>query len=336
MRSSPIFAAVALLVAVAAPGAQVASEGVFAPGARRLLDAHNCYPEEGLEAERIDRALSTGTPLAIEQDLAWSCPAAGRCTSVVSHTATLRGDEPTLETYFFDRVRPIVERALASDTREGWPLITLNLDFKTLEPEHIAFVAALLERYDAWLTTAERRVREDDIAPLRVGPVLVLTGDPDVQQSIFHDRLSPGDRIRAFGAVHVAEAVEEKGTRTVDSPPRQARPGLRTNYRRWWNNPWVVVEGGGQNAAGPWTPGDADRLRTLVRQAHEAGLWIRFYTLNGTSAAESRARAWTASYNFGSLDAVRTRWAAAIDAGVDFVATDQYEAFARELREGTN
>ena len=37
----------------------------------------------------------------------------------------------------------------------------------------------------------------------------------------------------------------------------------------------------------------------------------------------------TPSYNFGSLEAVRHRWRAAIAAGVDFVATDQYEEFAK-------
>jgi hypothetical protein len=37
---------------------------------------------------------------------------------------------------------------------------------------------------------------------------------------------------------------------------------------------------------------------------------------------------WTPGYNFGTLNAVRIRWAAAVRAGVDFVATDQYEAFA--------
>jgi hypothetical protein len=122
----------------------------------------------------------------------------------------------------------------------------------------------------------------------------------------------------------------------VDSPPREVRPGPKTNYRRWWNNPWVVVEGGGQNRAGAWTAADAERLGALVREAHDAGLWIRFYTLNGTTAAESQARLWTASYNFGSLDAVRTRWNAAIEAGVDFVATDQYEDFAHELHRASN
>lgn len=335
MRSSLVLAALLLLLAPPAPRAQVSEEGAFAPGARTLLDAHNCYPDQDRWADRIDRALSTGTPLAIEQDLVWSC-ASGRCTSVVSHSTTLTGREPSLQSYFFERVRPIVERALAGGTREGWPLITLNLDFKTLEPEHIASVAALLEQYDGWLTTAERRSQEDDVAPLRIGPLLVLTGDPDEQQAIFHDRLSPGDRIRAFGAVHVAAAVEDdaqNGPRTVASPPRDVRPGPRTNYRRWWNNPWVVVEGGGQNAAGDWTTDDAARLRVLVQQAHGAGLWIRFYTLNGTTAAESDARGWTASYNFGSLEAAKSRWSAAIDAGVDFVATDDYDAFASDLHQ---
>ena len=36
---------------------------------------------------------------------------------------------------------------------------------------------------------------------------------------------------------------------------------------------------------------------------------------------------WTPGYNFKSLDAARTRWRAAIAAGVDFIATDQYEDY---------
>jgi hypothetical protein len=34
-------------------------------------------------------------------------------------------------------------------------------------------------------------------------------------------------------------------------------------------------------------------------------------------------------YNFGSQDAARIRWRAAVDAGVDFIATDQYEEFSQ-------
>ena len=35
-----------------------------------VLDAHNCYPQDGKWTERIDRALSAGFPVAIEQDIA--------------------------------------------------------------------------------------------------------------------------------------------------------------------------------------------------------------------------------------------------------------------------
>ena len=53
-------------------------------------------------------------------------------------------------------MKPVMERALAENRRAGWPLITLNLDFKTNEPAHHAFVLALLHKYEAWLTTAVR------------------------------------------------------------------------------------------------------------------------------------------------------------------------------------
>jgi hypothetical protein len=46
--------------------------------------------------------------------------------------------------------------------------------------------------------------------------------------------------------------------------------------------------------------------------AHHAarlGLWLRFYTLNGH---EPNDAGWTAGYSFGTLDAVRPRWQAAI------------------------
>ena len=45
--------------------------GIGLAQSRVLLDAHNCYPEGKSWTDRIDRALSIGTPLAIEQDLAW-------------------------------------------------------------------------------------------------------------------------------------------------------------------------------------------------------------------------------------------------------------------------
>jgi glycerophosphoryl diester phosphodiesterase len=102
-----------------------------------------------------------------------------------------------------------------------------------------------------------------------------------------------------------------------------------SSYRRWVNFPWSIVEAGGQANAGPWEEADEQRLRALVSRAHSLGLWVRFYTLNGYAGPGD---GWTASYNFGSADAVALRWQAARRAGVDFIATDQYESFAADAR----
>jgi len=90
------------------------------------------------------------------------------------------------------------------------------------------------------------------------------------------------------------------------------------------------VEAGGQREAGDWTPDDEARLRALVRHAHEAGLWVRMWTVNGHPPGEEKPYSWSAGYNVGSLEQARVRWRAAVAAGVDFVATDQYEEFAGE------
>jgi len=289
------------------------------PGTRVLLDAHNSYPEDGRWADRIDRALGTGVPLAIEQDLIWyRDPASGEGRSVVSHGQPFTGREPGMREYFFERIRPIIEKALQENRRDDWPIITLNLDFKSDEPEHHAAVWKLLGEYETWLCTAKKGTDPAAVEPMRLGPVLVLTGEQDTQQQDFFDRIPANTPLRLFGAVH----------RQPDG-----LPGARTNYRRWWNNSWTQIEPEGQPKAGPWTPEDEQRLTTAVKAAHAAGLWIRYYTLDGYDPADTSG-GWGASYNFGSLDAVRTRWRAAIRAGVDFVAVNQYEEFARELHAG--
>jgi hypothetical protein len=322
----------ALLVAVAparAIGDGPAAHPFAQPGTRVLLDAHNAYPDGDRWWDRIDRALATGLPVAIEQDLVWYCDPARACRSIVSHGEPFTGREPGLREYFFERIRPFMEAALASPDRRPWPLVTLNLDFKTDEPEHHAAVWALLGEYEGWLTTAPRGASVTSIAPLRVGPLLVLTGEAAAQELSFHDRVPAGGHLRLFGAVAVERAA--RASAPPDTPddaiaPRGAVPGPRTNYRRWWNNPWAAVEGGGPPRAGAWTAADDARLRALVRQAHDAGLWIRFYALNGH--APGHGRGYHEGYNFGSRAAVEARWRAVVAAGVDFVATDQYEAFA--------
>src|SRR5437899_9349910 len=107
------------LLLVCAASAQT-SPLYFLNHSRPLLDAHNCYPYEGRWTDRIDRALAVGFPVAIEQDIAW-----GNGRPVVSHTTKVTGAEPTLRQHFFERVRPIIEKALADNDRLRWPLIVL-------------------------------------------------------------------------------------------------------------------------------------------------------------------------------------------------------------------
>jgi glycerophosphoryl diester phosphodiesterase len=319
MRRWCVCAGTVVALSSSAIGTQPSTGLGFGPGARVLLDAHNAYPDRGRFADRIEQALATGLPVAIEQDLAW-CPGGdGVRMAVVSHESECHGGEPTLDAYFFARVAPLLERALASNDKADWPLITLNLDFKTNEPEHHQAVWQLLGRYERFLTSAVRGADPAVVAPLTPGPLLVLTGSNDVQQQTFHDAVPTGSRLRVFGAIHGVAPTDPDGI------PR-ATPA--TNYRRWWNHPWRVAEPGGQRAAGAWTMEEDSRLRAIVLDAHARGLWVRFYTLNGHDGPRV---GWTDSYNFGSATTAEVRWRAAIDAGVDFIATDQYADLARLL-----
>lgn len=296
------------------------------PGTRTLLDAHNCYPYYEWWFDRIDRALSAGTPLAIEQDLLWAKnPRTGYMGSVLSHGAPATGTEPEMKEYFFERVRPIVERALREGNNGSWPLITLNLDLKSEEPEHLVALWKLLSEYKDWLTTAPRTYSIDRLQPLNVRPILVFTGESDKQSAVFYDQVPIGKRLLLFGAVRT-------NTEDPSAPPEVLVPGSADNYHRWWNTSWRVVEPAGQSKAGSWTQGKRSRLNELVRYAHAHDLWIRFYTLDGATQAELSCNGWFRAYNFGSREAVRDRWEAAARAGADYIATDQYELLGEALK----
>jgi hypothetical protein len=309
--------AFAIVLSLLDPGVRAESPTGWAPGDRVLLDAHNAYPYEGRFADRVTRALAAGVPLAIEQDIAWCANAEGHFEAVVAHDTACRGDEPTLQRYFFDQVAPLLDRAVSNPRPDQWPLVTLNLDFKMEPPDLLRAVWTLLARHPGWLTTAVRNPDDTRPSALTVGPLLVLTGESDAQERVFHDAVPPGSQLLVFGAAHNQPGGAEGA---VPSP----MPA--TNYRRWWNHPWKVVEPKGQREAGAWTADAESRLQTAVSRAHAAGLWIRFYTLDGFPEPEGEAQGWFASYNFGSRDAVDARWRAAISARVDFIATDQYEA----------
>lgn len=327
----------AMLAVILSGGTASAADLAFLNHGHAVLDAHNCYPYDGRWSDRVRRALDSGFPVSIEQDLAWYVdPKSGRGRVVVSHTPHPTGREPTLQAYFFDQVRPIVEGALARDRRGEWPLIILHFDFKDTQPAILKAVWRLLGEYEPWLSTAIKTADPAHLSPIDRKPILVVTEDSDVQANVFYDDLPVGGRLRLFGSAHTAEPP--RGVSSAQSAhwyataaPAQLLKTRATNYRRWWNNSWSVVEEGGQRRAGVWTRADDRRLRALVDHAHAQGYWIRFYTLDGFDSQQDRG--WDQSYNFGSMRQVTPRWQAAIEDGVDFVATDQYEALSRYLEQ---
>ena len=310
----------------------------LAPLRGPIVDAHNCYTEGGKWADRLSRALGTRQrPIGIEQDLVWRPDGRGGGTSVVAHDPELIGGEPTLDEHFFKVVAPTLDAALAAHETSAWPLIVLHFDFKTNEPEHHRYVMTLLRTYERWLTTSARGA-DDRVQPFKIGPLLVLTEAGENQQRDFYDTLPAGSTMLIFGTVPNVSLTNSRdrdvqAEAAVSAAPSVLLPSGATNYRRWANFSWAVVERGGQTRAGEWDAADSARLGAIVTRAHELGLWLRFYTLDGFAPIDDRG--WSASYNFGSVAAVRVRWRAAIDAGVDLIATDQYEGLAAELAAAT-
>ena len=296
-----------------------------------VVDAHNCYPYNGQWTDRLSRALASGYPKGIEQDLAWSVDAAtGKGRVVLSHSAKTTGMEPSLRDHFFEAVRPIVEKALREGNRKQWPLIVLHFDVKDNQPALLHAVWDLLGEYEGWITTAPKSADKSRLEEFSAKPILVLTEDSDAQEQVFYDEVPVGGRLRLFGSAHTnripGETRAERAHAAATMAPDKLLSENPTNYRRWWNNSWFEVEEGGQTQAGEWTSEDERRLRALVDHAHKLGFWIRFYTLDGFAPKDDLG--WDEGYNFGSRDAVVQRWKAALEAGVNLIATDQYEDLA--------
>jgi hypothetical protein len=302
-----------------------------------MLDAHNCYPYQGHWNDRIQRALTSGFPVSIEQDLAWYVdPDTGKGRVVVSHTPHPTGQEPTLEDYFFKQVRPVVERAIAENKRNEWPLIVLHFDFKDNQPALLQAVWQILGEHEDWLSTAVKTSVPGRLSPIDRKPILAITEEADEQEKVFYSDLPIGAHLRLFGSARTHNtpkgmSKEQLMHWAVNVTPEELLKEPPTNYRRWWNSSWYTVEEGGEPRAGDWTAGDSQRLRALVDHAHTMGYWVRFYALDGFAPAEDQG--WGSGYNFGSREAVILRWKAAIAAGVNFIATNQYEALATYLKQ---
>jgi hypothetical protein len=333
-RIAPLLVALAVLPLAVAAHAQKNDLDLLNNN-KPMLDAHNCYPYEGKWQDRVSRALNSGFPVSIEQDLAWySDPAAGKGRVVVSHTPKPTGQEPTLKSDFFEQVTPVVEKIIKENKQDQWPLIVLHFDFKDNQPALHEAVWKLLTEYEPWLSTAVKTSNPHQISRIQKKPILVITEDNDAQEKAFFDRLPIGGKLLIFGSAHSGAHPEnlsraELAHWQATASPETLLTESPTNYRRWWNNSWAAIEEGGQHNAGEWTPQDEKRLHNIVARAHSMGYWIRFYTLDGFDPQKNNG--WGVDYNFGSREAVLPRWKAAIGEGVNFIATDQYEDLATML-----
>ena len=256
---------------------------------------------------------------------AWSCRTPTRST----------GAEPELRSTSSNASGPIVEKALAENDRARWPIIVVHFDFKMVPPPLLHAVWDLLGEYQGWITTAAKTADPHTLTPFDPKPLLVLTEDADAQEKVFYDEVPVGGEA----------APLRLGAHQGDSRPAEggARPSAR------------------HAAAGGTAPGARDQLPPLVEQLlvrrrggrpaqsramdrrrttaacgrwsimrTSSGYWIRFYTLDGFTAGESKG--WDQSYNFGTREAATARWKAAIAAGVNLIATDQYEDFKAVMR----
>jgi hypothetical protein len=306
----------------------------YAPGARIQLLAHNAYPDHGKYADRLDHAIAAGVPFVVEEDLAWID---GK--SLLIHGAKNAGSsDPTLETYFFPKVKPIMEKALQDGDQTQWPLITLYLDIKNDPIEHLQAISEVLDKYNSWLTTAVKTSNLATQSPLDVKPMMVLVEDKqrDIKQQFFYDSLPVGGKIRVFGSVTKPalptgpnltkqEAIE----RMAGVDPATIVSAKADNYHRWWGSDWAFIEKGGEEHAGGWTPEENARLQKWVRYGHNLGYFVGFYCLDGFTSDQNHG--WEAEYNLGSQSAAETRWKALIQAHADFISTDQYEDLGKLL-----
>ena len=311
----------------------------FTPGLRSQILSHNAYPDHGKFADRLDRTLASGLPVVVEEDLAW---VDGR--SLIIHGAkNVSPDDPTMESYFIPKVKPIMEKALKEGNKGNWPLVTLYLDIKNDPPEHLEAINKLLDKYDAWLTKAEKTADISKQSPFELKPMLILLEDKqgDIKQQFFYDKVPVGGKIRVFGSAEKfdenpmklpREKKEEAIAMMVTRDPEQLVSKKADNYRRWFGTNWAFIEKGGETKAGEWTKASEARLKKFVDYGHRLGYFVGVFCLDGYS--DSGNQGWDKDYNFGSKEKVAVRWHAAVRAHADFISTDQVEDVAKVIKGG--
>jgi hypothetical protein len=323
-----------LLISVAI--AARVNSSTFTPGARTLMLAHNAYPDDGQYGDRLDRTIAAGVPFVVEEDLVW---VDGR-SLLIHNPKAASADSPTLESYFFPKVKPVVEKALKVGNKGDWPLITLYLDIKNDPEEHLEAISKVLDKYDGWLTKAVKTEDMSKQSPLELKPMMVILEDKvnDIKQGFFYDRVPVGGKIRAFGSAVKFDDNPTKLPRTARTErmagllkiePEQLVAKRADNWRRWFGTDWNFIEICGPTH-GEWSAAAEARMKRFVEHGHSLGYLVSFYEVNGFRDEQNQG--WTEEFNFGSREAAEVRWNAAIAAHADFIATDQYEVLAGLIR----
>ena len=332
MRKRPMFILMLSVLGVAAP-----RTSTFTPGARMLMLAHNAYPYDGKYGDRLDRALSPGGSFVVEEDLVW---VDGK--SLLIHNAQGAGpDSPTLESYFFPKIRPVIEKALKEGDHGNWPLITLYLDIKNDPVEHLEAISKVLDKYDGWLTKAVKTADITKQSPLEYKPMMVIVEDKqnDIKQDFFYDRVPAGGKFRVFGSAvkfddnpHKLgrDRRDERFADLRDLQPEQLLTKRADNWRRWFGTDWHFIELCGPAHGSDWNATLEARVKHFVDYGHRMGYLVSFYQLDGFPHDQDEG--WGDEYNFGSKAAARLRWDALIKAHADFISTDQYEDVAEAIR----
>lgn len=253
--------------------------------------AHNAYPEKGQHGDRLERARRAGLR-AVEIDVSWS---EERRRAVITHEKIPAGGEPTLEQYFWKPLLPELERLPRG--KPGWLLL---VDFKTGHPGPVRELYGDLQRRSRLVSRFGSQI---DYGPLTV----LLTGD--------------NRAIAAFEKLHPARGPYlAMGNR--EPPERQYRENLEeyfpeppTAFYRVYNFEWSHIEPDRDARRNGPLPGNArDRLRAFAELARRKGYWLRTWTLNEST--------------FGGRAGLLERWTAAREAGVQMIATDEYDLAA--------
>ena len=272
------------------------------------VSAHNCYPANSKSNARLVEALRLGVD-NIEIDLGWD--EANR-RLIVGHDASPRAGVvyPEFESYLI----PALEEHWKAPRADGAPTV-LTIDWKTANADAVQALKAFLDRHADWFSSAPK-TKSSLLNPRRL--TVCFTGSDEAKET--YDRLvAPGAEYRAFRDTVFGSGEYKENVTDYARHPASA-------YHRFLTFHWGVVERGGPPLAGDWTSDEATRLSALVAHAHAQGFRVRFYCLNGHTGPR------VSPYRFANDAAAAVRWHAGAQAGVDWLASDEYAEIAKALR----